>query len=66
MAENKPNLYSLELIREKNLSEEEANIIATFAHGMQPATPEAVTEVARQLDNFCPPLEHEKEAKKYL
>ena len=33
---------------------------------MLPATPEAVTEVESQLDNFCPPLEQEKEAKKYL
>jgi hypothetical protein len=66
MAKNKPNLFNLELIRQKKLLIKQTTIIATFSHGMRPATPEAVTEVASQLDNFCPPLEQEKEAKKYL
>jgi len=66
IAENKHNLFNLELIRQKELPIKETTIIATFSHGMLPATPEAVTEVASQLDHFCPPLEQEKEAKKYL
>jgi hypothetical protein len=66
MAENKPNLFNLEMVRQKKLSVNETTITATFSHGMRPTIPEAVTQVARQLGNFCPPLEQEKEAKKYL
>jgi hypothetical protein len=66
MAENKPNLFNLELIRQKKLSIRETIKIATFYHGMQPATPEAVMEIAVQLDDFCPPLEQKKEAEGYL
>ena len=66
MADNKSSLFHLELIRQRNITKQETNILDAFACGMQPATPETAAEAARQLDSSCPPLEQENEAGDYL
>jgi hypothetical protein len=66
MAEIENSLFELELIKQRNLSEQETNILNAFASGIQPATPETANEAARQLDNCCPLLEQEKETNDYL
>jgi hypothetical protein len=50
MSENKSSLFHLELIRQRDLSEQEADIVSAFARGIYPATTETVLEAARQLD----------------
>ena len=66
MAENESNLFHLQFIRERNLSEREAYIVEIFAHGVQPARPEAAVEAACELDGCCPPLEQDQETRDYL
>ncbi len=66
MAGNETSLFQLELIRRRDLSAQETNILNALACGMQPATAEAAAEAARQLDSFFPPLEQVKEANDYL
>jgi hypothetical protein len=66
MADNESSLFHLGLIRRRNLSEQETNILNAFAWGMQPATPETAAEAVRQLNDSCPPLAQEEEANNYL
>ncbi|RFU28620.1 hypothetical protein B7463_g7724, partial [Scytalidium lignicola] len=61
MAENASSLFYLELIRQRDLSEQETNILNVFAHGMYPATLKTAEEAAYWLDCSCPPLEQGKE-----
>ncbi|RDL33086.1 uncharacterized protein BP5553_08525 [Venustampulla echinocandica] len=66
MAQNESSIFHLELIRQKNLSEQETNILYAFAYGMQPATPETAAGAAYQLDCLCPPLEQRHECNDYI
>lgn len=58
--------FDLELIKQEDLTEEETAILKVFAHGIQPASPEAAGEAAHQFDISCPPLEQDEEANHYL
>lgn len=66
MAGNESSLSQLELIRERDLSDGETNVLAAFDCAMHPARPETAAEVAQWLDYFCPPLEQEEEAQDYI
>ena len=66
MAPNRTNLFDLEAIRERRLSDLENNILNAFAYGMQSATQNLAIETAHYLDVFCPPVDQEKELHEYL
>jgi len=65
-ASNSASLFQLELIRQRDPSELDTNILNAFTCGMEPATDDAAAEAARRLDESCPPLEQVKEARDYL
>lgn len=64
--ENKNSLFHLELVRKRTLSAQETSILNAFDRGMQFDVLERAAEAARQLNNYCPPLDQEKEANAYL
>lgn len=64
--ETENSLFDLELIKKRNLSEQDIEIVNAFSWGIQLATPEAAAEAAFQLDCLCPPLEQNEEAADYL
>ena len=66
MARNETSLFNFDLMRERELSEEETNVLHAFDSAVHPATPETAAEAALWLDYFCPPLDQEKDAHQYL
>lgn len=66
MADNPSSLFHLELIRRRDTTEQEVNVLNLLARWMQPATPETAAGAAHQLDCSCPPLGQEQEANDYL
>jgi hypothetical protein len=63
-------IFELEALRRRNqrcsLSDKETSILKILASGIYPATPEAASKAASQLDILCPPLIKENEAQNYL
>jgi hypothetical protein len=66
MADNANGLAQLELIRQRELSEQETGILQAFGLAMRPGVLDAAADAARRLDALCPPLECEQEARDYI
>ncbi len=66
MADHTNDLARLELIRQRELSGHEPDILQAFSLAMQPEVPDAAAAAARHLDTLCPPLEYDQEARDYI
>jgi hypothetical protein len=66
MVDNTDGLAQLELIRQRELSEQETDILHAFGLAMRPGVPDAAAEAASRLDALCPPLEGDQEAGDYI
>ena len=66
MADSENGLAQLELVQQRELSEQETDILQAFGLAMRPGVHGAAADAARRLDALCPPLECEQEALDYI
>lgn len=66
MAANNSDLFQLQQIRERELSEYETSIVGIWASAMAPATRESAAEAARQIDERCPSLEDTEQTAEFV
>lgn len=66
MADDANGLAQLELIRERELSGQQTDILQAFGLAMRPGVPGAAADAAGRLDALCPPLESDQEARDYI
>lgn len=66
MADGRSRLLGLEAIQQRDLSEGQVNLIHIFGDGIGQSSPESIAEVVRQVDELCPALTEEKDARNYL
>ena len=66
MVDNANGLAQLELIRRRELSGQETDILQAFGLAIRPGVPSAAADAAGRLDGLCPPLESDQEARNYI
>ena len=65
MANNACDLSELELVKQRQPSAWESDILNAFAIAMRPE-PHAAKDAARQINSLCPPLDQREEAGNYI
>jgi hypothetical protein len=66
MADHPSTLHELQLIKQRDLSEQATDVLNALALVVQPGASQGAVEAARQLDSSCPPLAQAKDAGDYI
>lgn len=66
MTANNSQLFQLEAIRKRELSDDANAIVNIWSSAMAPSARESIIEAARQIDKRCPPIEDTEKTAEYV